>query len=249
MTTLFSNKKDIFQILQAVPYLAGRLFFLNMKRVLFLLLSLSSVLLSNAQDSTATKKNEVSADGFGLSAGLVFGHLKMDEVAQFLPGTERVLKATPKSTLGMSAALFYEFGKPEVSYRIATEVNFLQTYIEYDSGEQNLEEGYVYPVTIEVPIMAMYHLQKSYPISFGIGPRAIFPIPLFNSTHPTTKDFGFNLDFAISKKIALKNTAMRMELAYSLGLSNLLMAEDNDPYTNNIDGVKRDVFAFRLYFN
>ena len=220
-----------------------------MKKILLLSICVIAAFISNAQDSTATKSNQASADGFGLSAGVVFGNLKMDKVSQFVAGSDKVLTATPKSAIGMSAALFYEFGKPEYSFRIASEVNFLQTYIEYDSGEQNKEEGYVFPVTIELPVMVMYHFQKSYPFSLGIGPRAIFPLPLFNSIHPETNEVGFNIDFAISKKIALKNTAMRLEVAYSLGLSNLIKSTDKDYYTNNIDGVKRDVIAFRFYFN
>lgn len=228
----------------------GAAFFLNMKKILLLTICAICSLASIAQDSTSTKKsNQASADGFGLSAGFVYGNLKMDKVSQFMPGSDKVITASPKSAIGMCAALFYEFGKPEYSFRLAGEVNFLQTFIEYNTGEQNKEEGYVFPVTIEVPFMAMYHFQKKYPFSVGIGPRAIFPLPLFNSAHPETNQAGFNIDFALSKKIALKNTSMRMELAYSLGLSNLILSTDNDYYTNNISSVKRDILAFRLYFN
>ena len=228
----------------------GAAFFLNMKKFFLLTFSAILSLASIAQDSTATKKsNQASADGFGLSAGFVYGNLKMDKVSQFIPGSDKVITASPKSAIGMSAALFYEFGKPEYSFRLATEVNFLQTFIEYNTGQQNKEEGYVFPVTVEVPFMAMYHFQKKYPFSVGIGARAIFPLSLFNSAHPETNQAGFNVDFALSKKIALKNTSMRMELAYSLGLSNLILSTDDDYYTNNISSVKRDILAFRLYFN
>ena len=227
----------------------GAAFFLIMKKIILLSICVIAALTSVAQDSTATKGTEASADGFGLSAGVVYGTLKMDKVSQFVPGSDKVLTATPNSAVGMSAALFYEFGKPEYSFRIATEINFLQTYVEYDSGEQNKEEGYVYPVTIEVPIMGMYHFQKKFPFSIGIGPRVIFPLPLFNSAHPETNQAGFNVDFAVSKKIPLKNTAMRVELAYSLGLTNLLLSTPNDYYTNNIPSIKRDILAVRLYFN
>ena len=143
-------------------------FFLIMKKILLFTFSIMSAIASNAQDSTATKVKEASADGFGLSAGIVYGNLRMDKVSQFVSGSDNALTASPKSALGLSAALFYEFGKPELSFRIATEANFLQTYVEYDSGEQNREEGYVYPVTIEVPIMGMYHFQKKFPFSIGM---------------------------------------------------------------------------------
>jgi len=224
-------------------------FFLIMKKILLFTFCILSAIASNAQDSTATKSKEASADGFGLSAGIVYGNLRMDKVSQFVPGSDKALTASPKSALGLSAALFYEFGKPELSFRIATEANFLQTYVEYDSGEQNKVEGYVYPVTIEVPIMGMYHFQKKFPFSIGIGPRVIFPISLFNSSHPETNQAGLNIDFALSKKIPLKNTAMRIELAYSLGLTNLLLSTPDDYYTNNIPSIKRDILAVRFYFN
>lgn len=220
-----------------------------MKKTLLVSIALLFALISDAQDTTATKSKEASADGFGLSAGFVFGQLKMDRVSQFLPGSNNVLSAKPINSIGMSAAIFYEFGKPSLSYRIAAEANFLQTYVSYDYGSKNKEEGYVYPMTVELPIMAMYHFQKSFPFSLGVGPRVIFPLELFNSVHPSTKSAAFNVDFAISKKIPLKNTAMRVELAYSLGLSDLLLADKDDPYTNNINGIKRDVIACRLYFN
>lgn len=206
-------------------------------------------LISWGQSDTIPAPKKEVANGFGLSMGVVYGILRANTTAQFIPNTDRIVKTSVQNKVGISGAIFYEYKIPRWSIRPAVEANVVFASMKYDVQKFNDEEGYIFPVALDVPIDIMYHPRKKNFPSLMLGARPIFAFEQFNSLRPSTKTFSFNVDAGFSFLLPAGNNEMRVELMYSLGLLDLLNKEEGDTYSIGIDHIYRDVLGLKLYFN
>lgn len=203
---------------------------------------------SSAQNDTLAPPKK-GMNGLGLTFGYGYGILHMESKAMFIPNSDRVITASSGNAGGATAGLFYEYRKNQFSIRPAVETAIIFAYVEYDVQKKDLEEGWIFPFTIDVPVHFMYHFKNKHIPSIVAGPRAIIPMSGFNGTQPPQAGFGFNVEAGISYPLKFRFNTMRIEAGYSLGLNNLLVKEDGNEYTGVLDFVKRDLFTVKLYFN
>jgi len=229
-----------------------------MKKLLLLLAVLMIGLASLAQDTLAVDSTKVKkvkkpkkavANGFGLSMGLIYGMLRAETEAKFIPNSNKIVKSEPVNKTGVSAAIFYEYSWSKWTLRPAVEANLALAHIKYDVERFNDEEGYIFPLTIDLPVSLMYHPEKKNWPSFMIGARPIFNSDQFSSIHPKTANFAFNGDVGISYVIPAGKNKMRVELVYSYGFIDVLKKEENDTYSIGVNNIYRDILGLKLYFN
>lgn len=221
----------------------------SMKTIFTPLCLLLLVFNTTAQTDTIAPPKKEFANGFGLSMGVVYGILRANTTAQFIPNSDRVIKTSVENKIGISGAVFYEYKVPRWSFRPAVEANVIFSNMRYDLEKFNDEEGYIFPVAVDLPLDIMYHPRKKNAPSLMVGARPIFAFDQFNSFHPSTKTFAFNVDAGISYLLPAGNNEMRIELMYSFGLIDVLNKKEGDIYSMGIDHIYRDVLGLKLYFN
>lgn len=219
-----------------------------MKKSLIAILICFVALAGNTQTDSTQKSG--STDGFGVLMGAIYGNLRAQTNAQFIPGSNRVLTASPKGAVGLNIGLFYEYkGIPRWSIRPSLEANIVNPHIKYDTQKYNQEEGYIFPLAIDLAIDAMYHPRRKHIPSVMFGVRPVFGLKEFQGTVPETGTFSLNADLGISKSFQAGTHIMRVELSYSFGLLNIIGTNAEDPYTSSVSSLYRDIAALKLYFN
>ncbi len=218
-----------------------------MKKALILVTLILVVTASKAQKDTT---NQPKFQNLGFLLGATQGVLRLDSRAVFIPNTSRVLSASPVSVWGIHAGVFYNIEQENWIFRPAIEASIINSHIKYDVQKTLKEEGYIYPVSIEVPFHVMYKFNKKFVPDILIGARAIFANNSLKSVQPPTTSFTPNFEAGLSKRTTLgKKNAMRFELLYSRGISNLHSPEIGNEYSESINSVFRDYISLRIYFN
>ncbi|MEZ4799542.1 MAG: hypothetical protein R2809_07175 [Flavobacteriales bacterium] len=217
------------------------------KIILAIVLSIVALFGNTQTDSTAKSS---STEGFGVLMGVIYGNLRAKTNAQFIPGSNKVLTAWPVGAVGLNVGLFYEYkGIPRWSIRPSLEANVVNPHMKYDVQKFNLEEGYIFPLAIDIAVDAMYHPRRKHVPSIMFGVRPVFGLKEFQGTVPETGTFSMNADLGISKNFKAGTHTMRVELSYSFGLLNIIGEKKDDPYTSSISNLYRDIAALKLYFN
>lgn len=218
-----------------------------MKKVLILIPLILVVLVSRSQKDTT---NQPKFQNLGFLLGATQGVLRLDSRAVFIPNTSRVLSASPVSAWGIHAGVFYNIEKENWIFRPALEASIINSHIKYDVQKTLDEEGYIYPVSIEVPLHIMYKFNNKFVPDLLVGARAIFANNSLKSLEPPTTSFTPNFEVGISKKTKLgKKNSMRFELLYSRGITDLHQPEAGNEYSESINSVFRDFLSIRIYFN
>lgn len=198
------------------------------------------------KDSTDLPKFQ----NLGFMLGATQGILRLDSRAAFIPNTNRVITASPVSAWGVHAGVFYNIERKNWLIRPAFEASIINSHIKYDVQKPLKEEGYIYPVSLEVPIHLFYKLNKKFLPDLFIGARAIFANKSLKSLEPPTSSFTPNIEVGLSKQTKLgKKNHIRYEVLYSRGMNDLHTPEAGNEYSESVLSIYRDFLSLRIYFN
>jgi hypothetical protein len=162
-----------------------------------------------------------------------------------------------KNKAGVNASVHYKIPLHErFSLRLGVEAHFLRPTLEYDQQMRNKKHSDIFPLEIEIPVVAQFALgsktndegdNRSPYIVAGVRPA--IPLKQFMSIYPTTKSYNIHADFGVGIPLTSKQYGMKLEAVYSLGLINLIGKNDQDFHTTSIQTLKRSFVGLRLYFS
>lgn len=218
-----------------------------MKNIVLVITLIAAGLCSSASVSDSTKK--ASAKNFGFHFGLNYSNLRLKSSPYFLNHTSELGKVSVLNGAGVCGGFFLKF--KNIPLRVALDINVLPSQLEYDNKSRNKEERFIYPLTVELPLSYTFDPGKDNPKIPNIiaGPRAVFPIPMFDDLNPVLQPFNINIDLGIGYPFKLPSNDMSVELIYSFGLLNLIDKEADGYQNVSVQSLYRDVIMLRCYFN
>jgi len=202
-----------------------------------------------AQDSLATPASRPSRN-LGLSGGVNWSLLALDASPYLAPGAAGTGSVTERNTPGLSGGLFLSI--PQALMRVGAELTIMPAYLSYNHGRPNPFEGYVHPLTVDLPV---YWISR--PVLSGrstspcivAGLRAVFPIPLFNSTQPELLPLHGNGEVGLRFPLSPSHTTGGIEVFSSIGLFNLVQEGSPDYRTHALNSLRSNFAGVRVYFN
>lgn len=202
-----------------------------------------------SQDTPEPEK-EKPARNFGLYGGFSYSNLRLTSSAFLLPDKPGTGSVRALNSPAFAGGVFLVF--PQSRLRAGVEFNMMPTELEYDMGNANKEESWIYPLTVELPlhsfVTGLFSESRLRP-ELIIGGRIVFPIPLLNSVYPELRTTSLNLETGIRIPVKYAKTTGSVELLYSAGILNLLKPVTDNVKNHSVESLYRDFIGIRGYFN
>jgi len=204
---------------------------------------------SYCQDVPKAKK-----DKFGISMGYEYGNLKTTLSDWNAQGLDNQINAVnTENTGGFSLGILYQREiTASFALRAQSFLMFEGNNLNYDlTNQENVQES-IRPVSITLPIHAIFTMAKDNPMkgvspSFLIGGQLIDDIAQDENSVLELNRLSFGLDLGAGLYRKFEHFDARIEFIYSVGLNNL-MKDNNNLYHNAVEEMTKDVMSLRILF-
>jgi hypothetical protein len=232
-----------------------------LKHVYLLLTLLLAQVYVHAQETETTSKVRSTkrvSERIVIGVGASYSIMELESTPFTLVDSTGILgNVAVKNKAGVNASVHYQIPlHARFNLRIGLEAHFLRPTLEYDQQVLNKKRSDIFPLEIEIPVVAQFALgnktndagQNQTPYIVA-GVRPAIPLKQFISIYPTTKSYNVHADFGVGIPFPSKQYGIKLEAVYSLGLINLIGKNEKDFHTTSIQTLKRSFVGLRLYFS
>ena len=221
-----------------------------MHRVLLITILLIIHFCTNAQDSLDTSAKK-GPSKFSLGFGLSYSIMGFETRPYFIDSSGKAGKSEIKNVVGVSASAGYMFQvSPRLMIRPSVEAHMMPAKISYDTEIDHKTISEVYPISVEIPIAAVYNLSsKPNSPTAQLAFRPVYAPETFSDPRPEINPFNLNLDIGVGMPFQIKKALVRMELYYSHGFLELIGENPDDYKTRSVKHLTRSFAGIRFYLN
>ncbi len=184
-------------------------------------------------------------DGFGVNAGAIYGHVRM-QLASLNQGTQIRVRSHGGFTFG---AIYHKQLSQRVRVRPGIQFVALKSVLIYEHSDGDLVSRELFPAYLEIPLHFLFTNKE-----FGNNITALFGVKLSKSIlwhaddELILRDSFTSADFGLGKEFTLGKTRLSPELILSLGVENIFRYSTIAAFNDNIESLYLNQLTLKVHW-